>query len=97
MNIIGWLMMRPPILLARSCFCYFSSGPSCFLLRGFLLLLGDPWARHLEVSFLGFYLLLASFTFWAFSPFFPQDKVQPHKQIILKPGQGDVTDEQEIR
>jgi hypothetical protein len=24
MNIIGWLVMRPPILLARSCFCYFS-------------------------------------------------------------------------
>jgi hypothetical protein len=30
-----------------------------------------------EVLFLGFYLLPTAFTLWAFSPFFPQGKVQP--------------------
>jgi len=33
--------------------------------------------KHLEVSFFGFYLLPATFTLWAFNPFFPQGKVQP--------------------
>jgi hypothetical protein len=55
----------------------------------FYFLLEDPWARHLEVLFLGFYLLPTAFTFWAFSPFFPQDKVQPYKQVNPMPGQGE--------
>jgi hypothetical protein len=33
--------------------------------------------KHLEVLLLGFYILSAAFTLWAFSPFFPQSKVQP--------------------
>jgi hypothetical protein len=33
--------------------------------------------KHLKVLFFGFYLLLATFTLWAFSPFFPQGKGQP--------------------
>jgi hypothetical protein len=41
--------------------------------------------RHVEVLFLGFYLLPAAFTFWAFTPFFPQDKVQPYKKVNPMP------------
>jgi hypothetical protein len=49
----------------------------------------DPWVKHLKVLFLGFYLLPAAFTFWAFSPFFPQDKVQSYKQVNPMSGQGE--------
>jgi hypothetical protein len=89
-SIIGWLVMRPPILLARSCFCYFSLGPSYFLLRGFLLPSRGPLGEaSLGFIFYGFYLLPAAFTFWAFSPFFPRDKVQPHKHFIQMPRLGE--------
>jgi len=52
--------------------------------------------KHLEVLVLGFYLLLAAFTLWAFSSFFPQGKVQPLDSLanpIPKPVYG--MDEQE--
>ena len=46
--------------------------------EGFYCLLGVPWVKHLEVLFLGFCVLPAAFTFWAFSSF-PRDKVQSCK------------------
>ena len=44
--------------------------------RPFTALGGDPLGEA-SLGFIsyGFYLLLAAFTPWAFSPFFPQDKV----------------------
>jgi hypothetical protein len=45
--------------------------------------------KHLKVSFLGFYISPTFFTFWAFSPFFPRDKVQSYKQVNPMPEQGE--------
>jgi hypothetical protein len=54
--------------------------------------------KHLEVLFLGFYLLPAAFTFWAFSPFFPQGKVQPLNNWPTQcPDQCNGMDEREIK
>jgi hypothetical protein len=52
-------------------------GPFISCLEAFYFSLKDPWAKHLKVLFFGFYLFPATFTLWAFSPFFPQGKVQP--------------------
>jgi hypothetical protein len=66
--------------------------------KPFYCFLGDPWAKHLEVLFLGFYLLPAAFTLWAFSPFFPQGKVQPLNDWPTQcPDQCNGMDEQEVR
>jgi hypothetical protein len=48
-------------------------------MRGFLLpSRGSPGRSISRFSFsYGFYLLPAAFTSWAFSPFFPQDKMYP--------------------
>jgi hypothetical protein len=43
----------------------------------FLLLSRGSLGEASQVLFLGFYLLPTTFTLWAFSPFFPQGKVQP--------------------
>ena len=51
MNIMGWLVMRPPILLARSCFIIFLWVPLVSYRESFYCLLGDPWVRHLQVLF----------------------------------------------
>jgi hypothetical protein len=81
MNIMGRLVMRPPILLVRSCIYlfHFFLGSLSFLSRGFLLpSRGSPGRSISRFSFsYGFYLLPAAFTPWAFSPFFPQDKMYP--------------------
>jgi hypothetical protein len=81
MNIMGRLVMRPPILLVRSCilFIYHFLRVPQFLMRGFLLpSRGSPGRSISRFSFsYGFYLLPAAFTSWAFSPFFPQDKMYP--------------------
>jgi hypothetical protein len=76
MNIMGWLVMRPPILLVRSCFIIFLRVPLVSYREAFYYLLGDPLGEA-SLGFIsyGFYLLPAAFTPWAFSPFFPQDKV----------------------
>jgi hypothetical protein len=71
-------VMRPPILLVRSCFFFiiFLRVPLVSYREGFYYLLGDPLGEASQgfISY-GFYLLPAAFTPWAFSPFFPQDKV----------------------
>jgi hypothetical protein len=83
MNIIGWLMMRPPILLARSWFLLFFFGSLLFLAeRLFIAFSGIPGRSISRFLFLGFYLLPAAFTFWAFSPFFPLDSQQTATHIL---------------
>jgi hypothetical protein len=42
MNIMGRLVMRPPILLVRSCFIIFLRVPSVSCREAFYCLLGDP-------------------------------------------------------
>jgi hypothetical protein len=76
MNIMGRLMMIPPILLVRSCFINFLRVPLVSYRDAFYFLLGDPLGEA-SLGFIsyGFYLLPAAFTPWTFSPFFPQDKV----------------------
>jgi hypothetical protein len=79
MNIMGRLVMRPPILLVRSCIFYFIiflRVPLVSYREAFYCLLGDPLGEA-SLGFIsyGFYLLPAAFTPWAFSPFFPQDKM----------------------
>jgi hypothetical protein len=44
---MGRLVMRPPILLVRSCFIIFLWVPFVSYQEAFYCLLGDPWARHL--------------------------------------------------
>jgi hypothetical protein len=84
MNIMGRLVMRPPILLVRSCFIIFLRVPLVSYREAFYCLLGDPLGEA-SLGFIsyGFYLLLAAFTPWAFSPFFSQDKVKPSKVILM--------------
>src|SRR3984957_13028406 len=81
MNIMGRLVMRTPILSVRSCtlFIYHFLRVPQFLMRGFLLpSRGSPGRSISRFWFsYGFYLLPAAFTSWAFSPFFPQDKMYP--------------------
>ena len=78
MNIMGRLVMRPPILLVRSCFIIiiFLRVPLVSYREAFYCRLGDPLGEA-SLGFIsyGFYLLPAAFTPWAFSPFFPQDKM----------------------
>jgi hypothetical protein len=47
MNIMGRLVMRPLILLVRSCFIIFLRVPFVSYREAFYYLLGDPWAKHL--------------------------------------------------
>ena len=65
-----------PHPLTRSCFIIFM-GLSCFLLRSFLLLSRGSLGEASQGFIIGFKKFPATFTVWAFSPFFPQDKVQP--------------------
>ena len=78
MNIMGRLVMRPPILLVRYCFIIFLRVPLVSYQEEFYCLLRDPLGEA-SLGFIsyGFYLLPAAFTSWAFSPFFPQDKMYP--------------------
>ena len=76
MDLIGWLVMRPTILQLGLDLLFFM-GPFVSCWESFYFFLGDSWVKHLNVSFFGFYLLPATFTLWAFSPFFPQGKLQP--------------------
>jgi hypothetical protein len=63
MDLIGWLVMRPPILQLGLEFIYFM-GPSFFLLRSLLFLSRDPLGEASEgfvlLDFIFFQLLLPS-------------------------------------
>ena len=49
MDMIGWLVMRPPILqLTFHAFLYYIVGPLLFKDKCFIAFLGDPWAKNLE-------------------------------------------------
>jgi hypothetical protein len=96
MNLIGWLVMRPPILLTRSC-SYFS-GPSCFLLRGFLL----PSRGSLGEASRGFVSRLLSFTklLLPSGPLAPSSheiRCNPTNRSTQCPDKGNGTGEGEIR
>jgi hypothetical protein len=58
MNIMGQLVMRPPILLVRSCFINFLRVPLVSYGEAFYCLLGDPLGEA-SLGFIsyGFYLL----------------------------------------
>jgi len=45
--------------------------------EAFYFFLRDPWVKHLKVFFFRLLSFSSYFTPWAFSYFFPQDKVQP--------------------
>jgi hypothetical protein len=84
MDLIGWLVMTPPILQLGIDFIILWVPP--FLSKNPFL--GDPWEKHMKVFFFGFYLFLANFTLWVFSSFFPQGKVQPFASLanpVLEP------------
>jgi hypothetical protein len=52
MDVIGRLMMRPPILQSTfQEFFYYIMGPLLFKDKRFIAFLGDPWAKHLEGSY----------------------------------------------
>jgi hypothetical protein len=53
MDLIGWLVIRPPI--PQLGLDLFFTSPSVSCGEAFYCFLGDPWAKHLEVLFLGFY------------------------------------------
>jgi hypothetical protein len=75
MDLIGWLVMRPPILQLGLDFIILWVPP--FLAeKPFIAFLGIP-GRSIK----GFVFLPATFTLWAFSPFFPQGKVQPFASL----------------
>ena len=49
MDVIGRLVMRPPILqLTFHAFLYYIVGPILFKDKCFIAFLGDPWVKHLE-------------------------------------------------
>jgi hypothetical protein len=49
MDVIGRLMMRPPILqLTFQAFLCYIMGPLLFKDKCFIAFLGDPWAKHME-------------------------------------------------
>jgi hypothetical protein len=48
MNIMGRLVMRPPILLVRSCFIIFLRVPFVSYRKAFYYLLGDPWVNEMN-------------------------------------------------
>ena len=76
----GWLAMRPPILQLGIDFIYFI-GPSFFLLRSLLLLSRGSLGEASE-GLISWLLAFASYFYlWAFSPFFPQGKVQPFASL----------------
>jgi hypothetical protein len=57
-------------------------GPSYFLLRSLLFLSQGSLGEAFECFYsFGFYLFPATFTLWAFIPFFPQGKVQPFASL----------------
>jgi hypothetical protein len=95
MDLIGWLVMRPPIpQLGLDLFFY---GSLCFLLRSFLLLSRGSLGEASR-GFILRLLLSAAFTPQAFSPFFPQGKVQPlNDWLTLCPDQCNGMGEREIR
>ena len=71
MDVIGCLMMRPPIPQPTfQAFLYYIMGPLLFKDKHFTAFLGDPWGIIWKV-----YIRLLSFTqhqpLWAFSPLFP--------------------------
>ena len=49
MDVIGRLVMRPPILQPTfQAFLYYIVGPLLLKDKCFITFLGDPWAKHLE-------------------------------------------------
>jgi hypothetical protein len=56
---------------------YFLWVPLFLAEKAFIAFSGIPGRSISRFHSFGFYLLLATFTLWAFSPFFPQGKVQP--------------------
>jgi hypothetical protein len=91
MDVIGWLMMRPPILqLNISNILYYIVGPILFKDKCFIAFLGDAWAKHLEV-----YISILSFTqhqpLWAFIPFLGQytlksQEIRKWRRKMMKSG-----------
>jgi hypothetical protein len=55
MDVIGRLVMRPPILQStfHAFLCYIM-GPLLFKDKCFIAFLGDPWAKHMEGSYMAF-------------------------------------------
>jgi hypothetical protein len=80
MNIMGRLVMRPPILLVRSCFIIFLRVPLVSYREAFYCLLGDPLGEA-SLGFIsyGFYLLLAAFTPWPLAPSSHKTKCNPQR------------------
>jgi hypothetical protein len=76
MDLIGWLVMRPPIL-QLGLDLLFLWVPLFLAEKPFIAFSGIPGRSISRFHSFGFYLLPATFTLWAFSPFFPQGKVQP--------------------
>jgi hypothetical protein len=58
-------------------FYYFLWVPLFLAEKLFIAFSGIPGRSISRFHSFGFYLLPATFTLWAFSPFFPQGKVQP--------------------
>jgi hypothetical protein len=89
MNIMGQLVMRPPILLVRSCFIIFLRVPSVSYREAFYCLLGDPLGKA-SLGFIsyGFYLLPASFPPGPLAPSSHKTKCNP-KKVILMAGLGE--------
>jgi len=95
MDLMNWLMMRPPILqLGLDLFFY---GSRCFLLRS-LLLLSRGSLGEVSQGFILRLLFSVAFTPQAFSLFFPQGKAQPlNEWLTLCLDQCNGMGEQEIR
>jgi hypothetical protein len=55
MDVIGRLVMRPPILQStfQAFLCYIM-GPLLFKDKRFIAFLGDPWAKHLDGLYMDF-------------------------------------------
>jgi hypothetical protein len=90
MDLIGWIVMRPPILQLGLDFIILWVPPS-LAEKPFIAFSGMPGRSIVRFCSFGFYLLPATFTLWAFTPFFPQGKVQPFASLenpMLEPMQG---------
>ena len=77
MDLIGWLVMRPPILWLGLVFYYFSGSLLFLAEKLFIAFSGIPGRSISRFHSFCFYLLPTTFTLWVFIPFFPQGKVQP--------------------
>jgi hypothetical protein len=69
--------MRPPILQLGLDLLFLGLDLLFLVEKLLIAFLGIPGRSISRFHSFGFYLLPATFTLWAFSPFFPQGKVQP--------------------